>query len=84
MKQSKLYMIGIESIRLDPKSIQSHRLSEVAKRYNLVNERQHDALGDALTTAAVLPRLLNDLRITTVDQLARFTDTERVRNSPQP
>jgi DNA polymerase III alpha subunit (gram-positive type) len=69
---------------LDPKSTRSHKLSEIAKRYNIVNERQHDALADALITAAVLPRLLTDLKITTVDQLARFTINERPRKSAQP
>lgn len=69
---------------LDPKSTQSHKLSEIAKRYNLVNERQHDALADALTTAAVLPRLLGELKITTVDELARFTVTNKVKNGTQP
>ena len=52
--------------------------------YNIVNERQHDALADALITAAVLPHLLGELHITTVDQLARFTVTDRSRNSTQP
>lgn len=69
---------------LDPQSTRSHKLSEIARRYNLVNERQHDALGDALTTAAVLPRLLGELQISTVDQLARFTVTDQLRNSAQP
>ncbi len=69
---------------LDPRSTRSHKLSEVAKRYNIVDQRQHDALADALTTAAVLPRLLTDLKITTVDQLARFTINERPKRSPQP
>ncbi|MEK7292247.1 MAG: 3'-5' exonuclease [Actinomycetota bacterium] len=69
---------------LDPQSTKSHKLSEIAKRYNIVNERQHDALADALITAAVLPRLLGELHITTVDQLARFTSTDRPRHSAQP
>lgn len=69
---------------LDPKSTRSHKLSEIAKRYNVVIDRQHDALADALITAAVLPRLLDELRITTVDQLARFTINERIRKSTQP
>lgn len=68
---------------LDPQSTQSHKLSEIAKRYNVVNERQHDALGDALTTAAVLPRLLGELQITTVDQLARFTVVDKIKNAAQ-
>ena len=66
---------------LDPLSTMSHKLSEIAKRYNLVNEREHDALGDALVTAAVLPRLLNELQITTVDQLTRFTVRDKTKKS---
>ncbi len=69
---------------LDPRSTRSHKLSEVAKRYNITYQRQHDALADALTTAAVLPRLLTDLKITTADQLARFTINERPKRTPQP
>ncbi|MEO5974822.1 MAG: 3'-5' exonuclease [Ilumatobacteraceae bacterium] len=69
---------------LDPKSTRSHKLSEVAKRYSISSERQHDALADALTTAAILPRLLDELKITTIDQLARFTVSEPIRNSTQP
>ncbi len=57
---------------LDPKSTMSHKLSEIAKRYGVVNERAHDALADAQVTAAVLPRLLDELGITTVDQLSPF------------
>lgn len=68
---------------LDPQSTKSHKLSEIAKRYNLVNERQHDALADALITAAVLPRLLGELQITTVDQLARFTVTNKIKKIAQ-
>ena len=69
---------------LDPKSTRSHRLSEIAKRYSVVIDRQHDALADALITAAVLPRLLDELKITTVDQLARFTVNERINTDTQP
>lgn len=69
---------------LDPKSTRSHRLSEVARRYSIPSERQHDALADALITAAILPRLLDELKITTVEQLARFTVNERVANGAQP
>ena len=69
---------------LDPKSTRSHKLSEIAKRYNIVNDRQHDALADALITAAVLPRLFDELRITTVDQLARFMVNERTNTNNQP
>lgn len=65
---------------LDPQSTKSHKLSEIAKRYNLVNGHQHDALADALVTAAVLPRLLSELQITTGDQLARFTVPDKTKN----
>jgi len=57
---------------LDPKLTMSHKLSEIAKRYGVVNERPHDALADAQVTAAVLPRLLGELGITTVEQLSPF------------
>ena len=69
---------------LDPKSTRSHKLSEIAKRYNIVNDRQHDALADALITAAVLPRLFDELKITTVNQLARFMVNERTNTNNQP
>ena len=69
---------------LDPKSTRSHKLSEIAKRYNVVINRQHDALADALITAAVLPRLFDELKITTVDQLARFMVNERTNTNTQP
>ena len=57
---------------LDPKLTKSHKLSEIAKRFGVVNERAHDALSDARVTAAVLPRLLGELGITTVEQLFPF------------
>jgi len=60
---------------LDPKLTMSHKLSEIAKRYGVVNERAHDALADAKVTAAVLPRLLGELGITTVEQLSPFVVT---------
>lgn len=43
---------------LDPERTLSHRLSDVAGRYGIVNDRPHDALHDARTTAYVLPHLL--------------------------
>lgn len=62
---------------LDPKLTMSHKLSEIAKRYGVVNSRAHDALADAQVTAAVLPRLLGELGITTVEQLSPFVVTLR-------
>jgi len=46
------------SRRLDPERQLSHRLTDVADRYGIVNDRPHDALNDARTTALLLPHLL--------------------------
>jgi len=54
---------------LDPKRSLSHRLKDVTARYNVVVDRPHDALADALGTALVLPHLLRAHNITTVEQL---------------
>lgn len=43
---------------LDPDRTISHRLNDVAARHGITNERSHDALSDARTTAAILPHLL--------------------------
>jgi len=43
---------------LDPDRLLTHGLSAVAARYGVVNDRPHDALHDARTTALVLPHLL--------------------------
>ncbi len=61
------------SRRLDPHRQLSHRLADVTARYGIANERPHDALEDALATAAVLPHLLRAHGVTTVDQLSQFT-----------
>ena len=61
------------SRRLDPERQLSHRLADVIARYGIANERPHDALEDALATAAVLPHLLRAHGVTTTDQLSRFT-----------
>ena len=63
------------SRRLDPERKLSHRLADVTARYGVANERPHDALEDALATAAVLPHLLRAHGVTTVDQLSRLTDS---------
>jgi len=55
---------------LDPKRVNSHRLADVMKRYGVVVARQHDALADALGAAMVLPHLLEQHRVTTVEQLS--------------
>lgn len=62
------------SRRLDPERQLSHRLADVTARYGVANERPHDALEDALATAAVLPHLLRAHGVTSGDQLSRLTD----------
>ncbi len=46
------------SRKLDPERQLSHRLTDVAARYGVTNDRPHDALFDARATALVLPHLL--------------------------
>lgn len=58
------------SRRLDPGRTMSHKLKDVAARYGKSTDRPHDALADALLTAAVLPNLLAAHGITASDQLA--------------
>jgi DNA polymerase-3 subunit epsilon len=60
------------SRRLDPTREQSHRLADVCARYGVALERPHDALGDALATAAVLPHLLQAHGIADTEQLSAF------------
>jgi DNA polymerase-3 subunit epsilon len=48
---------------LDPDRALSHRLTDVAQRYGVVNDRPHDALFDARATALVLPHLLEAHRV---------------------
>lgn len=44
---------------LDPERELSHTLGDVAARYGVTIDRPHDALSDALATAAILPPLLD-------------------------
>ena len=60
------------SRKLDPDRQLSHRLADVSARYGVANAKPHDALEDALATAAVLPHLLRGHGIVTVDQLEPF------------
>lgn len=62
------------SRRLDPDRQQSHRLIDVAERYDVALTNPHDALADAAATAAVLPHLLAAHRITDESQLTAFFD----------
>jgi DNA polymerase III subunit epsilon len=60
------------SRRLDPDRELSHRLADVCARYDVALARPHDALGDALATAAVLPHLLQAHGVTDAAQLEPF------------
>lgn len=62
------------SRRLDPERLLSHRLGDLCSRYGVALDRPHDALEDAVATAAILPHLLRAHGITRADQLTRFTD----------
>lgn len=68
------------SRRLDPDRQLLHGLAAVAERYGVVNDRPHDALHDARTTAAILPHLLAATAAvaaspTTGDHVAELVDT---------
>ena len=57
---------------LDPERKLSHRLVDVTARYGVSNGRPHDALEDAMATAAVLPHLLRAHGVSRADQLSRL------------
>lgn len=61
------------SRQLDPDRQLSHRLTDICVRYGIALERPHDALEDAIATAAVLPRLLAEHGVTRADQVAGLT-----------
>ena len=63
------------SRRLDPERQLSHRLADVTARYGITNGRPHDALGDAVATAGVLPHLLRAHGVINADQLSQFTSS---------
>lgn len=58
------------SRKLDPSRSKSHKLGDVAARYGKSTDRPHDALADALLTAAVLPSLLAAHNVNTYGDLA--------------
>lgn len=61
------------SRQLDPDRQMSHRLADICARYGIALDRPHDALEDAIATAAVLARLLAEHGVTRADQVARLT-----------
>lgn len=68
---------------LDPAARQSHRLSDLCRRYGVTLERAHDALADARATAGILPHLIQAAGISTTDALlARSAPTAGRRQSP--
>lgn len=54
---------------LDPEGLAPHGLADLAARYGVDGGRAHDALADAEATAAVLPKLLADAGVTTLEDL---------------
>jgi DNA polymerase-3 subunit epsilon len=60
------------SRRLDPDRQRSHRLGDLCDHYGVALDRPHDALCDAAATAAILPRLLDELHITEVAELEPY------------
>jgi DNA polymerase-3 subunit epsilon len=65
------------SRRLDPERVRSHRLGDLCDHYGIALDRPHDALADALATAAILPHLLQAHDITDESQLEPFLDRPR-------
>jgi DNA polymerase-3 subunit epsilon len=62
------------SRRLDPDRQASHRLADLCVRYGVALDQPHDALHDALATAAVLPHLLAAHGVRSGDDLAELYD----------
>ena len=70
---------GTLSRSLDPDRQLSHRLGDVCARYSIPLDRPHDAMADAVATAAVLPYLLKDAGITTREQLLAYSAAAQAR-----
>jgi DNA polymerase III subunit epsilon len=62
------------SRRLDPERAHSHRLTDLCDHYDITLDRPHEALSDALATAALLPHLLRAHDVSDVDDLEPFLD----------
>lgn len=60
------------SRKLDPDRERSHRLTDLADRYDVPLVQAHDAAADAEATALILPHLLTEHQIDSTDQLDRF------------
>ena len=57
---------------LDPERTRSHKLADIAARTGVEPARVHDALTDAIVTAAVLPHLLQEAGVHSPDQLSTW------------
>lgn len=58
--------------RLDPENLWSHRLGDLCERYAVPLVRAHDALADAEATAALLPFLIAEAKVTTLGELTEL------------
>ena len=57
---------------LDPERARSHKLGDLAARAGVEPARVHDALADAVVTAAVLPHLLHEAGVHAPEQLSAW------------
>lgn len=62
---------------LDPERRLVHGLGAVAERYGIVNERPHNALADAITTAKLLPLLLAAVGVTSQPEALDLAAAQR-------
>lgn len=70
---------------LDPSASRSHRLTDLCERYGIALTRAHDALEDARATAGVLPRLIAEAGLSTLDELrTAAAPTGRRRRQRRP
>lgn len=60
------------SRRLDSEKSRRHTLDALCEHYGIVRERAHEALSDATATATVLSHLLQEMNVTSPDQLSEL------------
>jgi DNA polymerase-3 subunit epsilon len=54
---------------LDPSASRSHRLTDLCEHYGVSLIRAHDALEDSRATASILPHLLSEAAVSTIEEL---------------
>lgn len=59
--------------KLDPENLWSHKLGDLCERYAIPLVNAHDALADAEATARLLPFLIAESGLTTVEELVEMT-----------